>query len=1111
MATYIPGTKSYMPEFKPFTPDYKFLSSVLDIKTNRYNTNYQQLNDMYSRIVYAPLSRQDTQSMRDQYTSGLADKLQKISGMDLSLVQNVDAAKGVFKPFFEEDIIVGDMVRTKAYQNEKAYANRLMNDPDRTRREQWWQTGIKAMDYQMQDFINASQDDALNMAIPKYVPDADLYEMSLAVLKESGLNVKIDELSPDGQWIITRENGDLVTGQALEMVQRQLYDDPRVQQAYFTQSYVDGRDAAQSMIDAGAAQSVDEGQRQWALKTINQYTTKAAKRKIQEKEKVIDASHSNKSWEIFRKSKGLIPGSKQEKQMREQFEVYESLKSSMDRQNNIISEGVMPTTTSSTQDLLNRAYNMTMQYNIKDDMIAAARAYGKMNASTTIKMENPEYGRQRKFQYSKALESIKQQNRIDLEMLKASLDPKNQPGVLSSSSLTAKPGGPGNITFASDEDGGHDIVKTQKNDLLTYDRLGTQSKATDVLKAIRMFQPGVTDNLFTLTIDGQERTLPIGDETSTDGNNFYQLLTSKDNEGNYLYKDDIDRIYSTYNSYINPTKDQYDTLAAKFPHLAFSFTDEKIGYTEGDAQDARKKVDYLNLKSMFSNTNRYDAKLEDLNQRLNNHWKGQFDLMAASGEFAEMGDAVEFTKPDKATLNEDGTGATPEDFLFVDLGDGNWRLKTQKEFVNEYVNLARQGKLTDGNRGWWSRWTWFGPDQGHDENYIGNTYRTEYRTRKHMGEAMVREPVQVYAGKGFLSAEAKEDAVTIYNSMYAALNKSQGAEISADIVDILNEGGDASKLTVTGNTVDPFKTFNVTQFMRGREYMGTVGDLVINPQYNIDIDPAMINQDANGAAIVMDIIQQFNTTPTQMMTIQPGDMGRNEDANFNGPSQGFAEELFRAYVRDMKSWSSNPDQPQTGRPQASITYNNVYGNPMDGDKNHGAYVITFDQEWVKKSLPLIKAGKTSGSNNAGNILSPAELAQYSTITFAFDQSTDVSVRRDGMYNYSYVQDQINTNQNKMYSNSYTNGGLMNVYKDVSGEHMAQITYKQYDGSNESNNFVDLPTQTFSLNNWIANSYQGGSVESHLDDAVRYFEMTIEDKMNANNKLFEADSKQNAVK
>ena len=101
MATYVPGTPSYMPEFKPFTPDYKFLSSVLDTKTNRYNTNYKQLNDLYSKVVYAPLSREYTQDMRDQYTHGFSDNLEKISGLDLSLAQNVDAAKALFQPFFQ--------------------------------------------------------------------------------------------------------------------------------------------------------------------------------------------------------------------------------------------------------------------------------------------------------------------------------------------------------------------------------------------------------------------------------------------------------------------------------------------------------------------------------------------------------------------------------------------------------------------------------------------------------------------------------------------------------------------------------------------------------------------------------------------------------------------------------------------------------------------------------------------------------------------------------------------------------------------------------------------------------------------------------------------------
>jgi hypothetical protein len=45
MATYIPGTQTFMPTFQPFTPDYKFLSDVINTKTNRYETNYKAIND----------------------------------------------------------------------------------------------------------------------------------------------------------------------------------------------------------------------------------------------------------------------------------------------------------------------------------------------------------------------------------------------------------------------------------------------------------------------------------------------------------------------------------------------------------------------------------------------------------------------------------------------------------------------------------------------------------------------------------------------------------------------------------------------------------------------------------------------------------------------------------------------------------------------------------------------------------------------------------------------------------------------------------------------------------------------------------------------------------
>jgi len=948
---------------------------------------------------------------------------------------------------------------------------------------------------------NKSKEDALNMAIPKYVPDADLYELSLEILKESGLTRKQDDLSPDGQWIITRENGDLVTGPALEMLQRTLTDDPRVQQAYFTQSYVDGRDAAQGMIDAGAVRTVDEGQRQWALKTINQYTTKAAQRKIEKQDLVSESENSNASWEIFRKNKGIIPGSKQERQMREQFELHQSLKDGLEYTNNIVAEGVMPTSSSSTQDLLNRAYNMTMQYNIYNDMVAAARAFGTINSSTTIKMENPEFARQRKFQYDKALESIRQANRLDLAAFKASLDPKNQPGVLTNSTLNAKPGGPGNIEFEEGEDGSKDIIKFQLESVVEADNASTENKIKSILAAIRSMQPGVTDNMFTLILDGESKVMPVGSVNSTDGKNFYQLLRTPDGKGGFKYKKDIDTIFNMYNSILNPSPENAEEMASKYPHLAYDNSEIEANPT--DVQARINRNNYLKLKAAFDKTNRNESKLIAGTQKMHNHYYDQYNLIGASGSlFEDINKVLEFTDPDKETLNEDGTGALPFDFLFTDLGDGNHHLRSKTEFINEYVSLAKQGKLTDGNRGWISRKTWFGQD--HDENYMGDEY-VRVPTGSNYGGSYPSKTGR----KIFYESEAKKDAAMLYDLMYNALNKTQGGMLAPDIQEVLTEGGTPEQVTVSGNPTDDFTTFNFTQFMRGREYLGTVGDLIINPQYSIDIDPAVINQDANGASIVMDIIDQFNQTPTQNMTIQPGDMGRNTKADFNAVSDPIAMELFRAYIRDMKSWSQNPDQPQTGRPQASITYNNVYGNPEVGKKEHAAYVIAFDQEWVKKSLPLLKAGKVGGTGTA--VITNADLLKYSSLTFAFDQGMDISVRRDGMYNYSHVQDQINTSENKQYFNSYTNGGTIQVYQDVNGEHMARIVYQQYDPTNEGDNFVNLPAREFSVNQWIANTYRGGTVESHLDEAVEMFQYTLEDKMNANNKLYEADAKQNGTK
>ena len=101
MATYIPGVEDKIPQSQPFVPDYKFLSDVLQVRQDRYDRNYKQLNDVYGKVVHADLTRDENRYVRDQYAEQLAPQVQQISGLDLSLQENVDAAYALFKPFYD--------------------------------------------------------------------------------------------------------------------------------------------------------------------------------------------------------------------------------------------------------------------------------------------------------------------------------------------------------------------------------------------------------------------------------------------------------------------------------------------------------------------------------------------------------------------------------------------------------------------------------------------------------------------------------------------------------------------------------------------------------------------------------------------------------------------------------------------------------------------------------------------------------------------------------------------------------------------------------------------------------------------------------------------------
>ena len=90
MPSYLPNVQTYIPQLEPFTPDYKFLQDVLQIRQDRYDTNYKAINDLYGQVVYAPLSRESNKIKRDQYANQLhCNKMLKQQKLYLDLFMKI--------------------------------------------------------------------------------------------------------------------------------------------------------------------------------------------------------------------------------------------------------------------------------------------------------------------------------------------------------------------------------------------------------------------------------------------------------------------------------------------------------------------------------------------------------------------------------------------------------------------------------------------------------------------------------------------------------------------------------------------------------------------------------------------------------------------------------------------------------------------------------------------------------------------------------------------------------------------------------------------------------------------------------------------------------------
>jgi hypothetical protein len=257
MGTYLQGVQSIIPSIQPHDTGLNMVANLLQLKQNQYDSNYKQLNKMYGQFYYADLTREDNIKRRDATVQQIDLDLKRIAGLDLSLDQNVQQASQVFKPFYEDGALMKDMAWTKNFNNTLGTAEGLLKSDDEKARKQYWDDGIRELQYRREEFKNAAPEEAMGFGDPVYTSYVNVAEKTRELAKKAGLSYEKTSMSADGKWILKNKNGQLIIEPLSNLFEAEIGRDPAVQAVYRTQAYVNRKDFAKGEADkyGGEAQA----------------------------------------------------------------------------------------------------------------------------------------------------------------------------------------------------------------------------------------------------------------------------------------------------------------------------------------------------------------------------------------------------------------------------------------------------------------------------------------------------------------------------------------------------------------------------------------------------------------------------------------------------------------------------------------------------------------------------------------------------------------------------------------------------------------------------------------------------------------------------------------
>ena len=900
MATYIKGADTYLPDIKPFTPDYKFLSAVLETRKDKYDSNFKATNDIYNKVVYSDLSREDNRIKRDQYAENLAPQIEKISGLDLSLQQNADAAQGVFAPFYEDDLIVSDIVHTAQYRKQSEYANRLLESGTAEGADRYSESGIASLNYKMDDFINASPEKAIAMAAPNYVDGVNLFKMSEDILSEMDLSMEMDMgVTADGKYMIRQKNGALITGAVEEVLKQTLLKDPRVIAAYADDAFVASRNFAQGKIQDGSFRTVEEAQGAWAneqivrINELNNVDLNDTAALLAAHERV------NVTWQNYVAKNGMIPGSDLDVAMQGQMSVAEATKLALESKMDLQRVGGIPT--QSIPGTLNKAYNMIMSYNLGNDISIAAQTHAAQDQSYILRTNDYELQNQ-KLRGDLAKIAAQDENARRLARDKGELIgfTNGNPLVEIATSPTVVFNAVTGFEAAIDEEGEIDenanLVEVLGNNIIVKNNEIMQDKLQDVLSMFQLLNPNGTgpdkDHKYDIQIYDKELGLKDYRGTIAEIEKVLGFGEATDVEGVMIYnnREVINSLFESTSKIFGDTAE----LTKTNPELTIG-TDTRTQYDK--------------LYNKIFGLNGTMTKEAGINQAILTSKQNQLDAYKLV-EAAAITEGDKEYNSDVRLLMEAGYPS-----IMDELGS----LIPVEDYANLVKDLIKQNKIKNVDVG------------GYDYGTSAENYMTQVM------EAPAYNPYNKGMGQGPIPVFNDDGSPKMIIDDKAVMN---------DVVKIHK--------TLSGNLQTLLRSGDVPS---GNLYAALNGDAQAaadmsgNPSVTFTLNPLINSKGTIEAQKEMNVIfQQIQTMDEKGVNygIVAGDINNIEEDDLL-IKEPVAIKAWNLAKQDIALAYNDPKAfKATGRnvPILKIIYHSVYGKATDGNKTNSAYQILFPPEWL---------------------------------------------------------------------------------------------------------------------------------------------------------------------